>query len=98
MRRIITALIAVSLALGVFTSCGEIQESDNTLRESSGFISNCSNDTLEITTDDGNIWLMTGMYVESGATVRVVFDTMGTGDITDDEIVELRVLSNGGRT
>lgn len=92
MRRIITALIAVSLALGVFTSCGEIQESDNTLRESSGFISNCSNDTLEITTDDGNIWLMTGMYVESGTTVRVVFDTMGTGDIADDEIVELTLV------
>lgn len=92
MRRIITALIAVSLALGVFTSCGEIQESDNTLRESSGFISNCSNDTLEITTDDGNIWLMTGMYVESGTTVRVVFDTMGTKNIADDEIVELTLV------
>ena len=92
MKRIITALIAVSLALGVFTSCGEIQESGNTLRESSGFISDCSNDTLEITTDDGNIWLMTGMYVESGTTVRVVFDTMGTGDITDDEIVELTLV------
>lgn len=92
MKRIITALIAVSLALGVFTSCGEIQESDNTLRESSGFISNCSNDTLEITTDDGNIWLMTGIYVESGPTVRVVFDTMGTGDIADDEIVELTLV------
>lgn len=92
MRRIITALIAVSLALGVFTSCGEIQESDNTLRESSGFISNCSNDTLEITTDDGNVWLMTGVYVESGTAVRVVFDTMGTGDIADDEIVELTLV------
>lgn len=92
MRRIITALIAVSLALGVFTSCGEIQESDNTLRESSGFISNYNNDTLEITTDDGNIWLMTGMYVESGTTVRVVFDSMGTGNITDDEIVELTLV------
>lgn len=92
MKRIITALIAVSLALGVFTSCGKIQESDNTLRESSGFISDCSNDTLEITTDDGNIWLMTGMYVESGTTVRVVFDSMGTGNITDDEIVELTLV------
>lgn len=92
MKRIITALIAVSLALGVFTSCGEVQESDNTLRESPGFISGCNNDTLEITTDDGNIWLMTGIYVESGTAVCVVFDTMGTGDITDDEIVELTLV------
>ena len=92
MKRIITALIAVSLALGVFTSCGEIQESDNTLRESSGFISDCSNDTLEITTDDGNTWLITKTNVEPGTAVRVVFDTMGTGDITDDEIVELTLV------
>lgn len=92
MKRIITALIAVSLALGVFTSCGEVQESDNTLRESPGFISDCSNDTLEITTDDGNVWFMTGMSVEPGITVRVIFDTMGTGDITGDEIVELTLV------
>ena len=35
---------------------------------------------------------MTGIYVESGTAVRVVFDTMGTGDITDDEIVELTLV------
>lgn len=92
MKRIISAIIVASLTLCGFTSCGEIQESDNTYRKTSGFISDCNNDTLEITTDDGNIWLMTGIYVESRTAVCVVFDTMGTGDITDDEIVELTLV------
>lgn len=92
MKRIISAIIVASLTLCGFTSCGEIQESGNAHREASGFISDCNNDTLEITTDDGNIWLMTGIYVESGTAVCVVFDTMGTGDITDDEIVELTLV------
>lgn len=92
MKRIISAIIVASLTLCGFTSCGEIQESDNTYRKTSGFISGCSNDTLEITTDDGNIWLMTGISVKPGTTVRVVFNTMGTGNITDDEIVELTLV------
>ena len=92
MKRIIIVLIAVSLALCGVTSCGEIHKSDSIHREISGFVSRCSNDTLEITTDDGNVWLMTGVYVESGTAVRVVFDTMGTGDIADDEIVELTLV------
>lgn len=92
MKRIISAIIVASLTLCGFTSCGEIQESDNTYRKTSGFISNCNANTLEITTDDGNIWLMTGISVNPGTTVCVVFDTMGTGDITDDEIVELTLV------
>ena len=92
MKRIITALIAVSLALCGFTSCGEIQESGNAYRKTSGFISDCNADALEITTDDGNIWLMTGISVTPGISVRVVFNTMGTGAITDDEIVELTLV------
>ena len=86
-------ILAIAMIVTLFaTQHTENQVPYNNRRESSGFISDCSNDTLEITTDDGNIWLMTGMYVESGTTVRVVFDTMGTGDITDDEIVELTLV------
>ena len=91
-RIIVTLMLVVLMAIFIPISLREEEQSDNNRREASGFISDCSNDTLEITTDDGNIWLMTGMYVESGTTVRVVFDTMGTGDITDDEIVELTLV------
>lgn len=92
MKRIITALIVASLTLCGFTSCGEIQESDNTYRKTSGFISDCSNDTLEITTIDGYTWLIGGIAVEADVPVRVVFDTRGTDDLTDDEIVEIHLI------
>ena len=86
-------ILAIAMIVTLFaTQHTENQVPYNNRREAYGFVSRCSNDTLEITTDDGNNWLMRGIYVEPGTAVRVVFDTMGTGDITDDEIVELTLV------
>ena len=47
-------------------------------------------DCVVLVDNDGEAWVFEGDGYEVGQLVIVVFDDMGTADIYDDEIVEIR--------
>ncbi len=45
--------------------------------------------TSTIVTSDGNVWEVDDYVCNCGAQLQVTFDTMGTDNITDDQIVKI---------
>ena len=45
--------------------------------------------TSTIVTDDGNVWEVDDFVCNRGARLQVTFDTMGTDDITDDQVIKI---------
>lgn len=45
--------------------------------------------SLEITTKDGNVWIVEDCVAPLGATCKVTFDTQGTPELEDDVITSI---------
>ena len=54
--------------------------------------SHCGNEFIEVYTDDGNVWTLTGTEIKDGQRVRLRMDSKGTKSVLDDEIVKIRVV------
>ncbi len=50
-------------------------------------------DYMVVETADGNVWMVDEVF-NDGELVQVSFDTKGTADITDDEILKIRSIDS----
>ncbi len=92
-KNIITALTVIIALLAGFTAGrSTTQAQQSQLRVMTGNYY----DYLVIETVDGNEWLMDegAAPFEDGELVQVTFDTKGTENILDDEILEIRSIDS----
>lgn len=50
-------------------------------------------DYMVVETADGNVWMVDEVF-NDGELVQVSFDTKGTADVTDDEILKIRSINS----
>ena len=50
-------------------------------------------DYMVVETADGNVWMVDEVF-NDGELVQVSFDTKGTADVTDDEILKIRSIDS----
>ena len=48
---------------------------------------------MVVETADGNVWMVDEVF-NDGELVQVSFDTKGTADVTDDEILKIRSIDS----
>lgn len=85
-KRFVGELILTSgvLLSALFPAC--MQTVHNTdFRVCTGFVVN----ELLIETDDGHLWYYDNTLVR-GSSIEVIFDTKGTKDVLDDEIITIK--------
>lgn len=86
-RKLLLTLLALSTALST-TACST--ETDSTRKENGVFFEDKVNNTQFLMTGDSNVWNVADTEFSNGNKVRVTFDTKGTADKTDDEIINIR--------
>lgn len=85
-KRFVGELILTSgvLLSALFPACMQTVHSTG-FRVSTGYVVN----ELLIETDDGELWSY-DTELERGAYIEVIFDTKGTKDVLDDEIITIK--------
>lgn len=84
-RKLLLTLFALTATL---TACST--ETDSTRKENGVFFEDKVNNSQFLMTGDSNVWNVADTEFSNGNKVRVTFDTKGTADKTDDEIINIR--------
>lgn len=59
------------------------------IRTEMGYVTSTESTTTEIITNDGNIWIVDNFTCDSDAACEITFDTNGTENVEDDEIISI---------
>lgn len=91
---IATTLASVAIGAGVAqptidTTAIENWCGDTNIRMCGAVVAEYDNNNVIIETEDGNLWEMENFYLEQDSYYLVWFDTKGTVEIEDDEIVKI---------
>lgn len=91
-KKMIVAALAFSLLSGCAPASGSGAQS---IREQAGTVTanweKSDQRGMEVTTEDGSIWVVEGMTVSIGTNVTVAFNTAGTDAIEDDSIIGITI-------
>lgn len=97
MKKIATMFLSMLTAIMVAMTCVACASASNkNTRTMDGEVYSirfCDNDkdycTTTIITEDGNMWEIDDYVCPRFTTLHITFNTMGTEDITDDEIIQI---------
>ena len=87
MKRKLIALLVAATTLLSLMGCTEVEAKET--RKANGVFFETNNGQI-IITGDSQIWNVEDMDLKNGNKVRVKFDTKGTEDKTDDEIINVK--------
>ena len=83
-------LCIIALIAAPFCAIGAVEYSHTRTHEVAAVVDEVTNDCVVLVDWDGEAWVFEGDGYEIGQLVIIVFDDMGTANIYDDEIVEIR--------
>lgn len=85
MKKIIAAIILTATTLTAAQPAAEVSRLD--------VMTGNYYDYMVVETADGNVWMVDEVF-NDGELVQVSFDTKGTADVTDDEILKIRSIDS----
>lgn len=85
MKKIIATIILTATTLTAAQPTGEVPRLD--------VMTGNYYDYMVVETADGNVWMVDEVF-NDGELVQVSFDTKGTADVTDDEILKIRSIDS----
>ena len=88
---LIVILLALTLIIPIYIGANYFTVfSRERTHEVSAVVEEVTADCVVLVDNDGEAWVFEGEGYEVGQAVIVVFNDMGTADIYDDEIIEIR--------
>lgn len=85
MKKIIAAIILTATTLTAAQPAAEVPRLDVMTGNYYNY--------MVVETADGNVWMVDEVF-NDGELVQVSFDTKGTADVTDDEILKIRSIDS----
>lgn len=85
MKKIIATIILTATTLTAAQPAAEVPRPD--------VMTGNYYDYMVVETADGNVWMVDEVF-NDGELVQVSFDTKGTADVTDDEILKIRSIDS----